>query len=56
MNSGSLILDIMTSTKGKRGRWVKDEDAMLMTAVNTYGDKHWKLVATLVPNRTALQC
>jgi hypothetical protein len=56
MNSGSLLLDIMTFSKAKRGRWVKDEDAMLVTAVNIYGNKHWKLVATMVPNRTALQC
>lgn len=40
----------------KKGRWTQEEDDLLRCAVNTLGEKQWKVVALRVPGRTAIQC
>jgi hypothetical protein len=38
------------------GKWAAEEDAKLTDAVKEHGDNKWVAVATLVPNRTNVQC
>ncbi|XP_077539279.1 snRNA-activating protein complex subunit 4-like isoform X2 [Haemaphysalis longicornis] len=39
----------------RRGRWRREEDMMLVAAVEAHGE-HWTRVKDFVPGRTALQC
>jgi hypothetical protein len=41
---------------GRTGKWVEDEDIKLKSAVEKYGGKNWNAIATLVPDRTNIQC
>lgn len=36
--------------------WTEDEDDKLRTAVETYGDRDWQLVAAALEGRTGTQC
>ncbi|NWU21889.1 SNPC4 protein, partial [Dyaphorophyia castanea] len=40
----------------KKGHWTPEEDAMLMAAVNKYGEKDWYKIRTEVPGRSDAQC
>jgi hypothetical protein len=40
----------------RAGRWLANEDIMLMDAVQTHGGKNWGAIAALVPGRTEKQC
>ncbi|XP_068067150.1 snRNA-activating protein complex subunit 4 isoform X2 [Anomalospiza imberbis] len=40
----------------KKGPWTPEEDAMLMAAVNKYGEKSWYKIRTEVPGRSDAQC
>eukprot|EP00729_Bicosta_minor_P011172 gene11172-16725_t len=40
----------------KKGRWSKEEDAQLMTAVEQFKVPNWRMIKTLVPTRTDAQC
>ncbi len=40
----------------KRGEWTTQEDALLKNAVEEYGEKDWKFIATKVPNRNNVKC
>ena len=44
------------SSKDNKRRWGKEEDDQLMKAVNLYGTKKWKEIASSVPGRTNVQC
>jgi hypothetical protein len=43
-------------TAGREGGWAENEDKKLKDAVLTHGGKNWAAIATLVPDRTKLQC
>ena len=36
--------------------WTKGEDAMLRAAVKQHGAKSWKLISSIIPGRTHVQC
>ncbi|NXB96260.1 SNPC4 protein, partial [Vidua chalybeata] len=40
----------------RKGPWTAEEDAMLMAAVNKYGEKDWYKIRTEVPGRSDAQC
>nr|XP_012433802.4 snRNA-activating protein complex subunit 4 isoform X1 [Taeniopygia guttata] len=40
----------------RKGPWTPEEDAMLMAAVNKYGEKDWYKIRTEVPGRSDAQC
>ncbi|NXQ00679.1 SNPC4 protein, partial [Vidua macroura] len=40
----------------RKGPWTAEEDAMLMAAVNKYGEKGWYKIRTEVPGRSDAQC
>lgn len=41
----------------KRGkRWTKEEDQLLIQAVQQYDERNWREIAKRVPGRTAIQC
>lgn len=40
----------------RSGKWTKAEDEKLLEAVETYGDKCWKALASAVGSRTPAQC
>jgi hypothetical protein len=42
--------------KGRKGKWLEDEDSKLKDAVQTYGGKNWVAIASLVSGRTRSQC
>jgi len=36
--------------------WSKEEDQILLTSINSEGRKNWKFIATLLENKTPIQC
>lgn len=51
--------DLDTSNDGRTIRpkyWTAEEDEKLRKAVEQYGPRHWKDIATFVPGRTHVQC
>ena len=54
-NSMSTTQTTNVSKDNKR-RWSKEEDNQLINAVNLYGTKKWKEIASSVPGRTNVQC
>jgi hypothetical protein len=40
----------------KMGKWLKDEDELLLNAVTLYGTKNWRTVSNFVPGRNQVQC
>ena len=46
---------ICSNTDANSGRWATPEDVLLVTAVQKYG-RRWYKVAELVPGRTDDQC
>ena len=40
----------------KKGHWSKEEDDILMRAVEEYKGRQWRLVARNLPNRSSVQC
>jgi len=45
------------NSEGKRtGKWTKEEDEVLLAAVQSYGTKAWKLVSKSVQGRNQVQC
>ena len=40
----------------RHGKWTKEEDELLRTAVQNIGERKWRQVSTLVPGRTSIQC
>jgi myb proto-oncogene protein len=59
-DSGLMIHgDLDTNQDGNAIRpryWSEEEDEKLRQAVEQYGAKHWKTIATFVPGRTQVQC
>eukprot|EP00948_MAST-09A_sp_MAST-9A-sp1_P002631 g2631.t1 len=55
-----IIEKAATLPKEKKKRsprkWTKHEDECLRAAVDKFGEKQWKLIATMVPNRNNVQC
>lgn len=56
---------ITISTQVQKGRWSKEEDAILTASVKTYLNKNpksqqesmsWSKIAQMIPNRTGIQC
>jgi hypothetical protein len=41
---------------GRTGKWAENEDDKLKDAVQRHGGKNWAAIATLVPDRTEIQC
>ena len=39
-----------------RGKWTEEEDLALCNAVARHGEKNWRVIARLVPNRDDVQC
>ena len=37
-------------------KWTKEEDELLKEAVNRFGEKNWKDIASLIPGRNHVQC
>jgi hypothetical protein len=48
-------LDVLDPDNRKKGRWVAEEDAKLVEAIEKYG-KDWTRVAEMVPGRTNVKC
>jgi hypothetical protein len=46
----------ITYTLSNPRRWTKEEDALLINAVDASGAKHWKGIATHIPGRDHSQC
>jgi hypothetical protein len=40
----------------KKGRWSKQEDAELVRAVAAFSAPNWRMICTMVPTRTDVQC
>ena len=47
---------IKSASKDSKRRWTKEEDQRLIQAVELYGTKKWKEVASSVSGRTNIQC
>jgi hypothetical protein len=45
-----------STSSGRMGTWVEEEDSKLKDAVQTHGGKKWGATAALVPGRTEKQC
>ena len=39
-----------------QGSWSKEEDALLLRAVDTFGENNWEEVAKCIPGRHAQKC
>ena len=39
-----------------RGRWTQEEDELLREAVEKHGPKNWRLISSLMTQRTDVQC
>ena len=39
-----------------KGEWTKEEDELLLCAVNEWGPKRWAAIANMVPGRSGKQC
>lgn len=39
-----------------RGRWTTEEDELLREAVEKHGPKNWRLISSLMTQRTDVQC
>ncbi|XP_030475223.2 transcription factor MYB3R-2-like [Syzygium oleosum] len=42
--------------RSTRGRWTKEEDRLLIAAVQKFNGKNWKTIAACVPGKTDCQC
>ena len=40
----------------KRNKFTKDEDAILKSYINQYGESNWRFIRSHLPNRTIRQC
>ena len=39
-----------------RAKWTEEEDMALSNAVSSHGEKNWRVIAEVVPNRDHVQC
>jgi hypothetical protein len=46
----------MSKSDKRTGKWTKEEDELLLNAVQQYGTKNWKLVSKAVEGRNQVQC
>lgn len=57
MNSSAHSAFQMPSVQQRKGKkWKPEEDAQLRTAIQTWGEKRWRVIAGYVPGRTSVQC
>ena len=56
MQAEQIITSIQSHKKDPKGKWNDNEDNALRTAIELYGERHWKLIAAQVHGRTAIQC
>jgi len=55
-NSMSDLDDGSKDSKGSKGKWTKEEDCKLQSAVMLHEGKNWKKIAEHFPDRTDVQC
>ena len=48
--------DVILNKKNLPRKFSSKEDLMLKSIVNTFGAKNWKLIASMMPNKTSRQC
>ena len=47
---------VVGAVEMRKGRWSKDEDAQLVAAVQIFKVPQWRMIQTMVPSRTDVQC
>lgn len=43
-------------SNSKHGKWTEEEDDLLRSAINEYGEKQWKFISERVNGRSPIQC
>lgn len=49
-------MDIEVSLEAKHGKWTKEEDNALRSALKEYGERKWKMISKKVIGRSPIQC